>query len=143
MVDFSYVIVEGVFSCFCNLILQEFYSDFKVEKDIEKFIEKKIKKLEKFTYSSPKKLSKTFNLIDEEGWVAFNIKETFLYNTDESGFSKLIRELIFSKYLNINHLDRYRHRLSIEGIPLYYFSVVCWKKADIPFDFIKKLNIQG
>ena len=84
-----------------------------------------------------------FNLIDEEGWVAFNIKETFLYNTDESGFSKLIRELIFSKYLNINHLDRYRHRLSIEGIPLYYFSVVCWKKADIPFDFIKKLNIQG
>ena len=80
--------------------------------------------------------------IDKEGWVAFNIKETFLYNTDESGFSKLIRELIFSEYLNINHLERYRHRLSIEGTPLFYFSVVCWKRADIPVEFIKKLNIE-
>ena len=82
-----------------------------------------------------------FNLIDKEGWIAFNIKETFLYNTDISGFSKLIRELIFSEYLNINHLERYRHRLSIEGKPLYYFSVVCWKKADIPMKFFNKLNI--
>jgi hypothetical protein len=81
------------------------------------------------------------NLIDETGWIAFNIKETFLYTTDESGFSKLIRELIFSEYLNINHLERYRHRLSIDGVPLYYFSVVCWKKTDIPSDMIKKLGI--
>lgn len=77
------------------------------------------------------------NLIEKKGWVAFNIKETFLYNTDTTGFSKLIRELIFSEYLNINHLERYRHRLSIEGSPLYYFSVVCWKNKDIPVDFFK------
>jgi hypothetical protein len=77
------------------------------------------------------------NLISEKGWVAFNIKETFLHIKDESGFSKLIRELIFSEYLNINHLERYRHRLSIDGEPLYYFSVICWKNADIPMDFVK------
>ena len=89
----------------------------------------------------PKAFVEAFNLITETGWVAFNIKETFLYSKDVSGFSKLIRELIFSEYLNINHLERYRHRLSIDGTPLYYFSVVCWKKADIPADFIKKLGI--
>jgi hypothetical protein len=81
------------------------------------------------------------NLIDGEGWVAFNIKETFLYNTDKSGFSKLIRGLIFSEYLNINHLERYRHRLSIEGSPLYYFSVVCWKKKDVPKKFLEDMCI--
>jgi hypothetical protein len=83
------------------------------------------------------------NLIDEQGWVAFNIKETFLYFADKSGFSKLIRELIFSEYLNINHLERYRHRLSIEGKPLYYFSVVCWKNAHIPEEFVSKIESAG
>lgn len=81
------------------------------------------------------------NLIDKQGWVAFNIKDTFLYNTDISGFSKLIRALIFSEFLNINHLERYRHRLSIEGSPLYYFSVVCWKKNDVPEGFIKEIGL--
>ena len=80
------------------------------------------------------------NLIEEKGWVAFNIKDTFLYNTDETGFSKLIRELIFSKYLNINHLERYRHRYSINGKPLYYFSVVCWKKENIPENFLERFT---
>lgn len=81
------------------------------------------------------------NLIDNEGWVAFNIKETFFYNTDKTGFSKLIRELIFFEFLKINHLERYRHRLSIEGNPLYYFTIICRKNADVPVDFLKQENI--
>jgi len=81
------------------------------------------------------------NLINKEGWISFNIKETFLYNTDETGFSKLIRELIFSQFLNINHLERYRHRLSIEGAPLFYFSIVCWKKSDVPMEFLENKGI--
>jgi len=32
---------------------------------------------------------------------AFNIKETFLGKNDESEFSKMMRELIFSQYLDI------------------------------------------
>lgn len=82
-----------------------------------------------------------FNLINEEGWIAFNIKETFLHDSDATGFSKLIRELIFSEYLNINHLERYRHRLSIDGRPLYYFTVVCWKRGDVPMKFLQAKNI--
>lgn len=80
------------------------------------------------------------NLINNEGWVAFNIKETFLNIADSSGFSQLIKELIFSEYLNINHLERYRHRISIEGQPLYYFSIVCWKSKDVPEKIIEKYS---
>ncbi len=77
------------------------------------------------------------NLINTEGWVAFNIKETFLDARDETGFSKMIRELIFSKYLDVYHLERYRHRLSAEGEPLYYFALAARKKGDIPLEFVK------
>lgn len=88
----------------------------------------------------PKAFIQALNLISEEGWIAFNIKETFLNETDTSGFSKTIRHLIFSEYLFINHLKRYRHRISIDGQPLYYFSVVCWKQKDIPNNFLKNIK---
>ncbi len=83
------------------------------------------------------------NVIDEQGWVAFNIKETFLYETDTTGFSNLIRELIFSDYLNIHHLERYRHRFAIDGSPLYYFSVICWKKAHVPLTFLGEIKARS
>jgi SAM-dependent methyltransferase len=73
-----------------------------------------------------------FNVIQSEGWVGLNIKETFLNESDDSGFSRMIRELIFSKYMDIYHLERYRHRLSIEGEPLYYYAIAARKNADIP-----------
>lgn len=89
----------------------------------------------------PKAFLTAFNLIQSEGWVAFNIKETFLDNTDESGFSRTIRELVFSDYLDIYHMERYRHRMSIDGKPLYYFGLSGRKNADIPEDFLKKLKL--
>ena len=70
-----------------------------------------------------------FNIIKTEGWVAFNIKETFLDKSDETGFSTTIRELIFSEFLDVYHIERYRHRLSIEGEPLYYFAVTGRKNS--------------
>lgn len=75
--------------------------------------------------------------VEVGGWVAFNIKETFLDKSDTSGFSRFIRELIFSEYLDIHHLERYRHRLSMEGVPLYYFALVAQKTAAIPEDFLR------
>ena len=78
------------------------------------------------------------NVIDPEGWVAFNIKETFLDQSDDSGFSRMIRELIFSEYLDLYHLERYRHRLSIEGNPLYYFAVVARKTVDVPLEWMDR-----
>ena len=82
-----------------------------------------------------------FNIIKSEGWVAFNIKDTFLDEADKTGFSRMIRELIFSEYLDIYHIERYRHRYSIEGEPLYYFALAGRKNADVPDEFLSSKNI--
>jgi hypothetical protein len=80
-----------------------------------------------------------FNLIQSEGWVAFNIKESFLDYKDDSGFSKTIRELIFSEYLDLYYLERYRHRFSINGKPLFYFAVAGRKTANVPVTFLEPI----
>ncbi len=82
-----------------------------------------------------------FNILQSEGWIAFNIKETFLDKSDVTGFSVAIRELIFSEYLDIYYLDRYRHRLSMEGQHLYYFALAGRKNADIPEDFLTSIGL--
>ncbi|MDY6851380.1 MAG: class I SAM-dependent methyltransferase [Thermodesulfobacteriota bacterium] len=82
-----------------------------------------------------------FNILQGKGWIAFNIKETFLDKSDTTGFSVAIRELIFSEYLDIYYLERYRHRLSMEGQPLYYFAIAGRKNADIPQDFLTSIGI--
>ena len=82
-----------------------------------------------------------FNMVKSEAWVAFNIKETFFDASDDSGFSKTIRELIFSRYVDVYCIERYRHRLSIEGEPLYYFAITGWKTADIPNEFLESRGI--
>ncbi|PIP71500.1 MAG: methyltransferase [Nitrospinae bacterium CG22_combo_CG10-13_8_21_14_all_47_10] len=81
-----------------------------------------------------------FNIIKTKGWIGFNIKDTFLDQSDNSGFSKMVRELIFSKYLDIYHIERYRHRLSTEGEPLHYFAIAGKKNADVPLEFLKSKN---
>jgi len=83
------------------------------------------------------------NIIKSEAWVAFNIKETFFDIRDESGFSKMIRELIFSKHLDVYYIERYRHRLSIEGEPLYYFAIAGRKNSDIPDEFLESKGIMA
>jgi SAM-dependent methyltransferase len=88
----------------------------------------------------PKAFVEAFNIIESEGWVAFNIKESF-FDSDELGFSKMIREMIFSKYITIYNIERYRHRLSIEGEPLYYFAIVGKKNADVPTAFLQSKDI--
>ena len=82
-----------------------------------------------------------FNIITAQGWVAFNIKESFFDISDKTGFSTMIRELIFSKYLDVYHIERYRHRLSVEGKPLYYFAIAGRKNADVPDEFLASIGV--
>ena len=79
------------------------------------------------------------HLIETPGWIAFNIKETFLDRSDTTGFSQTLRELIFSEYIDVYHMERYRHRLSIDGEPLFYFAISGRKNADIPRDFLEHI----
>jgi len=89
----------------------------------------------------PMAFIEAFNTIADGGWVGFNIKETFLDTRDDSGFSQLIRNLIFSEYLDLYLLQRYRHRYSIEGEPLYYFALSGKKNADVPPSFVDSLGL--
>ncbi|MDX1647171.1 MAG: methyltransferase domain-containing protein [Longimicrobiales bacterium] len=78
----------------------------------------------------PLAVGAALGLIERNGWIAFNIKESFLDASDDSGFSVFVRELIFSEDLDLFHLERYRHRLSIDGRPLSYFAIVGKKSGD-------------
>lgn len=82
-----------------------------------------------------------FNIINDKGWIALNIKETFLDKDDKTDFSRLIREIIFSDYFNLHYLERYRHRLSMEGHPLYYFTLAGRKNADISDEFLASIGM--
>jgi predicted TPR repeat methyltransferase len=73
-----------------------------------------------------------FNMIDAGGWVAFNIKQTFLDVRETATLNRTIRELVFTDYLEIHHLERYRHRLSIDGEPIFYYAIAGKKTADVP-----------
>ena len=60
---------------------------------------------------------------------------------NRSGFSRMIRELIFLKYLDIYHLERYRHRMSMDGKPLYYCGLSARKQYDVPDGFLEKYDL--
>ncbi len=83
----------------------------------------------------PSAFREAFNYVEDGGWIAFNIKETFLGNRDTSGFSMFIKNLILTEYLDIHHLERYQHRLSIDGRPLFYFGLAGRKNGNIPESF--------
>ena len=75
---------------------------------------------------------KALDLIDTPGWVVFNIKEDFLSQRDDTGFCRLVRELSREQIFQVQAYQRYRHRLSITGKPLYYVAVVARKLKDVP-----------
>jgi len=80
----------------------------------------------------PAAFVKALDLIESPGWVAFTIKEEFLFERDTSGFAKLIRVLCHERILEMQAYRRYRHRLSISGEPLYYVAMIARKVRDLP-----------
>jgi SAM-dependent methyltransferase len=90
----------------------------------------------------PRAFFNATKLIRTDGWLAFNIKQTFLDHAEQTGFSRLVRELIFSKYLDIYHLELYRHRLSMEGKQLFYYALVGRMTASIPESFLEDHGIE-
>ncbi|MEF9426999.1 MAG: class I SAM-dependent methyltransferase [Candidatus Mariimomonas ferrooxydans] len=85
----------------------------------------------------PKVFAEGFNLISVSGWVAFNIKETFLSDNDSTGFSYLINRMIDNGILEIHSQERYKHRLSTKGEPLYYIAIIGEKITNIPESWLE------
>jgi hypothetical protein len=80
----------------------------------------------------PEAFFTAFNLIQNGGWIAFNIKEDFLRDEDTGGFSGLMNRLTRKNIVQMEAYKRYCHRLNIAGDPLYYIAAVAQKIKNIP-----------
>ncbi len=80
----------------------------------------------------PEAFAVAYNLIEQGGWLAFNVKEDFLEGGDDTGFAKLIRAMDDRNLIQINAYQRYPHRLNTAGDWLYYVAIIAKKRGDIP-----------
>lgn len=87
----------------------------------------------------PEAFAEAFNLVDEPGWVAFNIRDRFLETDDSSGFSRLIERMLDEGVLDSVRSEKYRHRLSTDGEPLYYYAFVARKVGAIPGAWLEEV----
>ena len=78
-----------------------------------------------------------FNLISDNGWIAFNIKDRFLSDEDTSGFAAFIRRLRDENVLDLLTSQRYQHRRNVNGEPLHYVAIIGVKNRDIPAEFVR------
>ena len=79
-----------------------------------------------------------FNLISEQGWLSYNIKDEFLQKDHPSGFFRLIDQLSDEGVLEIVDKKRYQHRLCIDGTPLNYFAMVGKKQKNISSEILEQ-----
>jgi predicted TPR repeat methyltransferase len=78
-----------------------------------------------------KAFANTFNLVKPGGWIAFNIKATFLDQDDSAGFAHLIRSITADKTLEVRQTQHYRHRIGTDRRPIQYAAIVGRKRRDI------------
>jgi predicted TPR repeat methyltransferase len=69
--------------------------------------------------------------IDTPGLVAYTIKDAFLGEKDESGFSALVERLEADGILCTLTRERYQHRLNWAGEPLHYVAVLAEKRREL------------
>jgi predicted TPR repeat methyltransferase len=78
----------------------------------------------------PLALATAYDEVRAGGWIALTIKEDFLTTQDPTGFQKLIRAMLDEGLLELRTHERYRHRLSSTGQPLYYVALIAVKQDD-------------
>jgi len=82
--------------------------------------------------------AEAFNLVLDDGWIAFNIKEEFLAEGESSGFSRLIAHMTNEGTIEMKAGMTYQHRLSAAGEPLDYRIFIARKQRDIPETWMKE-----
>ena len=68
--------------------------------------------------------------VETPALVAYTIKETFLADEDQSGFSELVERLDRDGSLVTLTSERYQHRLNWAGEPLHYIAVLAEKRGE-------------
>ena len=72
------------------------------------------------------------DLVADDGWLAFNIKTDFLHSGNGSAFAALVKALLDDELVELHLIERYRHRLSIDGEWLDYFVLVARTNGPLP-----------
>jgi hypothetical protein len=70
-----------------------------------------------------------FNIVEDNSWVVFNIKDRFLSDSDNTGYNEILQDMI-GRSLKVYKKHHYCHRLSMSGEPLYYYAIVGRKEND-------------
>jgi SAM-dependent methyltransferase len=80
----------------------------------------------------PEAFATAYELVEEDGWVAFNIKEDFVTpGGDSTGFSEVIRGGLADGALELAADHRYQHRLAADGEPIHYVAMVARKRGEL------------
>ena len=78
-----------------------------------------------------KAFANAYNLIEPGGWIAFNIKSSFLDQDDSSGFARLIRSMLDDKVLDLRNTQHYQHRVGTNRQPIQYVAIVGNRRRDV------------
>lgn len=70
-----------------------------------------------------------YNLLDDGAWIAFNIKDRFLSEENDSGYKEILH-CMMGDSLTVLQDKCYCHRLSLSGEPLDYYAIVGRKNKD-------------
>ena len=70
-----------------------------------------------------------YNLLENDAWIAFNIKDRYLDEADDSGFKDMLDNM-FEGSLSVLQKKSYRHRFSMSGKSLHYVAIVGKKVRD-------------
>lgn len=70
--------------------------------------------------------------IPKNGLLAFNIRADFLDVRYAFGFSELIRRMTSENVIRIESMQRYKHRLAVNGEPLWYTAIIATKLDEVP-----------
>ena len=72
-----------------------------------------------------------YNLIEPGGWIAFNIKSSFLDRGDTSGFARFIQSVMDDKTLEVRKTQHYQHRVGTNRQPIQYTAIVGKKRRNV------------
>lgn len=85
----------------------------------------------------PAVFAEAFNFISSPGWVAFNLRERFVDDSDPGGFGAFIARMLDEGILEERARKSYTHRVSVTGEPLTYIALVATKHCDVPLDWTR------
>ncbi len=80
----------------------------------------------------PAAFAQAYELLEDDAWIAFNVKADFLAHGDETGFRRMIVQMLDDGSLEELGRRKYVHRLAMDGRPLDYVALVGRKRGPVP-----------